>query len=193
MDIVLGEEQLLLRDSLRRMLETRYPFTKRQAVARSEHGIDGAFWQELADLGILAAPFEEELGGTGLGPLATMIVAEEFGRRLVLEPYFESVTVAGGIIQRDGTAAQRDSYLPGLISGKKIWALAVTEQRSRQSFEAITTRATPSDQGYVLKGAKAAVPAAPWADHLLVSARLDAGQHGGRIGLFVVDARAASR
>jgi alkylation response protein AidB-like acyl-CoA dehydrogenase len=190
MDIVLSEEQVLLRDSLRRMLRDHYDFPKRQAISRSEQGMDRAFWHSLADMGVLAAPFGEEFGGSGLGPVATMVVAEEFGRSLVLEPYFESVTVVGGLIGRHGTEEQQQRYLPKIMSGEKIWALAVTEARSRHDFEPITTKATSSDEGFVLHGAKAGVPAAPWADYLIVSARMDQDGPSGAIGLFVIDRHA---
>jgi alkylation response protein AidB-like acyl-CoA dehydrogenase len=190
MDIVLSEVETLLRDSLQRMLGDRYDFTRRQAIAHSEIGMDRTSWQGLAELGILAAPIAEEAGGAGLGPRATMIVAEEFGRRLVLEPFFESVAVVGGIIERSGTPAQRERFLPDIAAGEAIWALAATEHRSRHAFGPITTKASRSEQGFVLQGAKAAVPAAPWAERLLVSARIE-GEREGSLGLFVVDAEAA--
>ena len=187
MDIVLREEEALLRDSLRRLLSDRYDFTRRSAIAGSDVGMDEAAWRALADLGALAAPIAEQDGGAGLGPRATMIIAEEFGRRLVIEPFFESVAVVGGMIERAGTPEQRRRYLPGIASGEKIWAFAATEPKSRHSLEAITTTADSSKGTWVLRGAKAAVSAAPWASKLLVSARVP----GGAIGLFVVDARTA--
>jgi hypothetical protein len=105
-------------------------------------------------------------------------------------PFFESVAVVGGIIERSGTPAQRERFLPDIAAGEAIWALAATEHRSRHAFGPITTKASRSEQGFVLQGAKAAVPAAPWAERLLVSARIE-GEREGSLGLFVVDAEAA--
>jgi alkylation response protein AidB-like acyl-CoA dehydrogenase len=188
MDIVLSDEQALLRDSLRRMLTEKYDFKARRAGVRADQGIDRTFWRSLGDMGVLAAPFAEAFGGSGLGPLATMVIAEEFGRCLVLEPYFESVTVAGSMIAASATEQQQQRYLPDLAAGEKIWAMAATEARSRYDFARVGTKAARSDAGFVLHGAKAAVSAAPWADYFIVSARVE--EADGALGLFIVDRQA---
>ena len=107
MDIEFTEEQRILKDSVERMLRTSYDFDRRRAIIASEEGWSKPHWQEFADMGLLAAPFSEEAGGLGGGPIATMIIMEAFGRHLVVEPYFETVVLAGGLIEALGSEAQR--------------------------------------------------------------------------------------
>ena len=135
MDIEFTEEQELLRDSVQKMLRADYAFDARQAIARSETGFSKRHWRQFAELGLLSAPFPEAAGGLGGGALAAMIVMEEFGRRLVVEPYFETVILAGGLLEDAGSAQQRDRHLPAIMSGEAIWALAVFENKSRLRSE----------------------------------------------------------
>ena len=95
MDIEFSEEQRILQDSVERMLKTNYDFDTRCGIAASGEGWSRKHWQKFVDLGLLAAPFSEESGGLGGGPIATMIIMEAFGRHLVVEPYFETVVLAG--------------------------------------------------------------------------------------------------
>ena len=124
-----------------------------------------------AELGLCAAPFQESSGGLGGGSLATMIVMQEFGRSLVVEPYFETVVLAGGLIEDVASPEQRQAFLPKIMEGEAIWALAWAEGRSRYDFNNVTTTARRQGDKFVLSGTKAAVVGAPWADKLIVSAR----------------------
>lgn len=135
MDIQFTEEQELLRSSVQRMLRDQYSFEARRKIVASEEGWSRKQWGAFAELGLLAAPFSEESGGLGGGPLSTMIVAQEFGRHLVVEPYVETVVLVGGLIEQAGTKEQKQAFIPDIIAGHKIWALAWTEKlalRSRQ-------------------------------------------------------------
>jgi alkylation response protein AidB-like acyl-CoA dehydrogenase len=190
MDIEFTEEQELLRDSVQKMLRADYAFDARQAIARSETGFSKRHWRQFAELGLLSAPFPEAAGGLGGGALAAMIVMEEFGRRLVVEPYFETVILAGGLLEDAGSAQQRDQHLPAIMSGEAIWALAVFEDKSRYDLNAVTTTAVPKDGGYLLRGRKAVAVGAPWADKLIVSARTSGGSDG--LSLFIVDRNSAN-
>jgi hypothetical protein len=141
---------------------------------------------------LLAAPFSEAVGGLGGGAVATMIVMQEFGRNLVVEPYFETVVLAGGLIEDVGTDAQREDYLSPIMAGESIWSLAWTEGHSRYDLNNVGTSAKSAGDGYVLNGAKAAVIGAPWADKLIVSARTSGNQRDREgISLFVVDRQSA--
>ena len=190
MDIEFTEEQELLRDSVQKMLRADYAFDARQAIARGETGFSKRHWRQFAELGLLSAPFPEAVGGLGGGALAAMIVMEEFGRRLVIEPYFETVILAGGLLEDAGSSQQRDRHLPAIMSGDTIWALAVFESKSRYDLSAVTTTAVPKDGGYLLRGTKAVVIGAPWADKLIVSARTSGSSDG--ISLFIVDRNSAN-
>ncbi|MGX1145980.1 acyl-CoA dehydrogenase family protein [Bradyrhizobium ottawaense] len=192
MDIQFTEEQELLRSSVQRLLRDQYDFEARRKIVASEEGFSRTRWRAFAELGLLAAPFSEDAGGLGCGPLSTMIVMQEFGRHLVVEPFVETVVLAGGLIEQLGTSEQKQAFIPGIIDGSRIWALAWTERASRFDFANIATKARREGDDYVLSGEKTMVMAAPWADHLIVSARTagDNRDRGG-VSLFVVDRHAA--
>ena len=164
MDIQLTEEQELLRGSIERLLRDQYDFDARRKIVATDEGFSRKHWNAFAELGLCAAPFEESSGGLGGGPLATMIVMKEFGRNLVVEPFFETVVLAGGLIEDTGSPAQREAYLPQIMAGESIWALAWAEGRSRYDFSNVATTARRQGESYVLNGTKAAVIGAPWAD-----------------------------
>ena len=193
MDIQYTEEQELLRSSVQRLLRDQYDFDARRKIVASEEGFSRKRWEAFAELGLLAAPFSEEVGGLGGGSLSTMIIMQEFGRHLVVEPFVETIVVAGSLIERTGSEKQKRAFLPDIIAGKKIWALAWTEKASRFDLAKVTTTAHREGKDYVLNGEKSAVIAAPWADYLIVSARASGQRHDrGGVSLFVVDRRAAN-
>jgi len=193
MDIQLTEEQELLRGSIQRFLNDQYDFDARRKIVATDEGWSRQHWNAFAELGLLAAPFREESGGLGGGPISTMIIMREFGRHLVVEPFFETVVLAGGLIEAAGTAAQRARFLSPIMTGQSVWTLAVTEEKSRYDLAAVTTMARRQDDYYVLTGAKTTVIAAPWADRLIVSARIS-GDTRARDGvsLLVVDRHSAN-
>jgi len=193
MDIQFTEEQELLRSSVQRLLRDQYDFDARRKILASEEGFSRKQWEAFAELGLLAAPFSEDVGGLGSGPLSTMIIMQEFGRHLVVEPFVETIVVAGGLIEQAGSEEQKQAFLPDIIAGKTIWTLAWTEKGSRFDLADVTTTARREGKDYVLTGEKTAVIAAPWADYLIVSARTS-GRRRDRTGvsLFVVDRRAAN-
>jgi alkylation response protein AidB-like acyl-CoA dehydrogenase len=188
MDIQLTEEQELLRSSIQRFLREQYDFDERRKIVATDEGWSRKHWKSFAELGLCAAPFQESSGGLGGGSLATMIVMQEFGRSLVVEPYFETIVLAGGLIEDVASPEQRQEFLPKIMEGEAIWALAWAEGRSRYDFNNVTTTARRQGDKFVLSGTKAAVVGAPWADKLIVSARTSGGPRD-RVGvsLFVVD------
>jgi hypothetical protein len=192
MDIQLTEEQELLRSSVQRLLRDQYRLDARRKIMATDEGWSRKHWRAFADLGLCAAPFKESSGGLGGGLLATMIVMKEFGRNLVIEPYIETVVLAGGLIEEVGSSEQREAFLPDIMAGESIWALAWAEGRSRYDFNRVTTTARRQGENFVLNGTKSAVIGAPWSDRLIVSARTS-GAPGDREGvsLFVVDRRSA--
>lgn len=192
MDIQFTEEQELLRSSVQRLLRDQYDFEARRKIIASEDGWSRRHWSAFAELGLLAAPFSEAAGGLGGGPLSTMILMQEFGRHLVVEPYFETVVLSGGLIENEGTETQRETLLPPIMAGEAIWALAWTEGKSRYDLNYVSTTAKRGGDNYILNGAKAAVIGAPWADKLIVSARTSGGPRDrAGVSLFVVDRQSA--
>jgi len=193
MDIQLTEEQELLRSSIQRFLRDQYAFDDRRKIVATDEGWSRKHWSAFAELGLCAAPFGESCGGLGGGSLATMIVMQEFGRNLVVEPYFETVVLAGGLIEDAGSPEQRQAFLPKIMSGDAIWALAWAEGRSRYDFNNVATTARRRGDNFVLSGTKAAVIGAPWADKLIVSARTSDGPRDrDGVSLFVIDRHSAN-
>jgi len=139
MDIQLTEEQELLRGSVQQLLRDQYDFDARRKIVATDEGFSRKHWNAFAELGLCAAPFQESSGGLGGGPLETMIVMQEFGRNLVVEPFFETVVLAGGLIEDAGTPAQREAYLPQIIAGESIWALG-WRRRARVTISAMSIR-----------------------------------------------------
>jgi hypothetical protein len=193
MDIQLTEEQEMLRNSVQRLLREQYDFDTRRKIVATEEGWCRMQWDRFAEMGLLAAPLPEEYGGLGQRSLATMIIMQEFGRNLVVEPFFETVVLAGGLIEDVGSAAQREAFLPEIAEGKSTWALAWTEAGSRYDLNDVSTTARKSGDSYILSGAKAAVIGAPWADRLIVSARTSGNRRDrDGISLFIVDRESAN-
>jgi alkylation response protein AidB-like acyl-CoA dehydrogenase len=193
MDIQFTEEQELLRSSVQRLLRDQYDFDARRKIVASEEGLGRKQWEAFAELGLLAAPFSEDVGGLGGGPLSTMIIMQEFGRHLVVEPFVETVVLAGGLLEHTGSEEQKQGFIPDIIAGKKTWALAWTEKGSRFDLANVATTARREGGDHVLSGEKTAVIAAPWADYLVVSARTSSHRHDrSGVSLFVVDRRAAN-
>jgi alkylation response protein AidB-like acyl-CoA dehydrogenase len=188
MDFDFTEEQTLLRDSLSSFLRDRYDFDARQKAMNSASGWRPEIWSAFAnELGILGASLPEDAGGLGGGPVENMVVMEELGQALVMEPYLETVVIAGGLLKRSGWAGAKDE-LAKIASGERIWALASIEPSSRYDLADVQTSARKSGSGWVIDGRKAVVHASPWADRLLVTARVS-GSRKDRSGVafFAVD------
>jgi alkylation response protein AidB-like acyl-CoA dehydrogenase len=136
---------------------------------------------------LLAAPLPEEFGGLGGGPLDVSVVAEEFGKALIVEPYVPTVVIGGGALKYAGSAAQKDEHLNAIAGGERVIAFAQAEPKSRWSLHDVAASAKKDGAGYVLNGQKAVVIGAPQADTLLVSARTAGGQRDQKgVSLFLV-------
>ena len=187
MDFSFSEEQTLLRNTIQSFIQDNYDFDKRREIIQSEEGMSKDNWKQLAELGLLGVPFSENDGGLEFGSVETMIVAEEFGKGLVVEPYIQTVVTCGGFLRR-ASEAQRQEYLPSLISGDEIWAFAYAEPQGRFNLADIKVSASNNGDEYTLNGDKCVVSAAPWAQKLIVSARTSGDQSDKEgISLFIVD------
>jgi alkylation response protein AidB-like acyl-CoA dehydrogenase len=188
MDFSFSEEQRLLRDSLANFLGDTYGFAKRRDALASEGGWRPDIWRAFAtDLGILGAALPEALGGLGGGPVDTMVIMEELGRALVVEPYLDTIVIAAGLLKRFDTPAARDA-VERIVAGDLIATLAWGEPAGRFNVADVATAARRDGAGWRLDGHKAVVSSAPWASHLLVTARTSGGQRDREgISLFLVD------
>ena len=191
MDFSFTEEQSLLQDSVQRFVQNSYEFEARQKLIKTEEGFSRDNWSSFAELGWLALPFAEESGGFGGTAVETMIVMEEFGKGLVVEPYVTTVIMAGSIIEDGGSTAQKEGVLADMMAGTRLAAVAYVEPQARFNLADVTTTATRSGDGYTINGFKGVVLGGPSADVLVVPARTSGDQRdAGGITLFLVDSSA---
>ena len=188
MDLSFTEEQSMLRDTVASFLQDKYDFDARRAIIGSETGWKADYWKAFAEeLGILGAPFSEEMGGLGGGATENMIVMEEFGKALVVEPYLGTVVIGGGFMKHSGYAGAAE-MIGKIIGGEATFAFAYAEPQARYTWRDLKTTASKAGAGYVLNGHKAVVIGAPWASHLIVTARTGGGQRdAGGVSVFLVD------
>lgn len=180
------DEQNMLRDSIAKWAAQQYDFDKRRAALASEDAWKKN-WATFAELGLLAAPLPEDFGGLGGGAVDVSVVAEEFGKALVTEPYVPTVVIGAGALAYAGSEAQKDEHLNPIASGERIVAFAQAEPKSRWSLDDVSTAAKKDGAGWVLNGQKAVAIGAPQADHLLVTARTAGAQRDAKgISLFIV-------
>jgi len=188
MDFSYTEEQTLLRDTIARYLSDNYKYEDWRKFTRSPAGRDPKHWKQFAELGLLAASLPEEHGGLGGGAIENSIVMEEFGKALVVEPFVPTVVIAGGLLGRAGTDAQKQEWLGRIAGGDAIVAFAFAEPHGRYNLADLTTTAKKSGGGYVLSGQKVVVLGGPWADALIVTARTSGGQRDAKgVSVFIVD------
>lgn len=182
MDFSVTEEQTMLADSVARFIDNDYDFETRQRLAASEAGFSPEFWQMFADLGWTAVLFGEEDGGLSGGPVEMTLLMEQFGRGLVVEPFLATVILAGGILKRAASPAQKERWLTPLIAGEIHAALAFIEPQSRFDLCDVATVATVDGDAFILNGKKAVVLNGGRADLLIVPARTS-GQQSDRDGI----------
>ena len=188
MDFSFSAEQTMLSDSVQRFIQDGYAFEDRQKLLQTEEGFSRDNWKQFAELGWLALPFPESVGGFGGTSVETMILMEAFGKGLVVEPYLSTVILAGGVISR---ASQHEALLAQIMAGEKLAALAFVEPQARFNLADLTTTATASGDSWTLNGFKAVVLGGPSADYLVVPARTSGEQRDEQgISLFLVDAAA---
>ena len=183
----LSPEQLLMREAAGRYLRDAYSFDARRKILASDEGISREVWRRIGEFGWLGLPLSEAAGGMGGSPVDIMVLAEQMGRALVVEPWIASVLLAGRLVDRLGNAEQRGRVLGPLIAGEAFLGFAHLEADARFELAHVQTAARRQNGGWVLDGAKAFCPAAPLADVLVVSARTSGGPNDADgISLFLV-------
>ena len=188
MDFDLTDDQKLLTDSVSKLLADRYTFEARKGFQKQPEGWSADMWNQFAEMGLLGLPFDEAYGGFGGGAVDVMLVMEQFGKALVLEPYLATVVLAGTALRLAGSEAQKSAILPEIVGGALKMAFAHGEQSARYDLSDVQSTARRSGDGWVLEGAKSVVLHGGSADKLVVSART-AGERNDRDGitLFLVD------
>lgn len=186
MDFDFTEDQQALRDAVRRFVDKDYAFERRVQIERAG-GFDRAAWDGLAGLGLTALAVPEAHGGLGFGAVEAMVVMEELGRGLVLEPIAQGALIAPAVLSRAPDALQA-AWLPRIAGGEALVVLAHQEAKSRYRLNRVATRAVDGQ----LTGVKSLVPAGDVADAFIVPARVsgtDDAPDG--IALYLVERSAA--
>jgi alkylation response protein AidB-like acyl-CoA dehydrogenase len=184
MDFDFSDDQEQLRDAVRKYVDKGYSFERRRAAEKAG-GFDRAAFNELAELGLTGLYVPEKDGGMGMGPIEGMVVMEELGRGIVLEPLAQSL-IAGAVIAGYADAATKAAWLPGVASGEKLVVLAYQERASRYKLDAIEGKAHQAPGGYVVNATKSVVAAGDKADAFIVSAKVNSV-----MGLFIVERESA--
>ncbi|MFA0812581.1 acyl-CoA dehydrogenase family protein [Microbulbifer epialgicus] len=192
MDFSYSEEQQLLQNSVSKFIQQDYDFDRRCKIVNSDIGFSQENWQLFAELGWLMVPFKVEDGGLGGFAVDLMVVMEEFGRGLVVEPFLACAVLSGGLIADGASEAQKRELLGLLIEGQLQLAFAFAEPQSRYNLADITTTAVLDGDSYILNGHKAVVLNGGAADKLLVSVRTSGAQQDcDGITLLLVDTNTA--
>ncbi|TWG86757.1 hypothetical protein L602_000200001580 [Cupriavidus gilardii J11] len=184
MNFNLSDEQKQLADAVRRFIDKSYDFETRKKAYRSETGHSEAAWGALVELGLTALPIPEEQGGFAGTAIDMMVVMQELGRGLVVEPYLATVTAAHAL----KVAGGQEAVLEQVAGGEVKLATAFNEPQSRYALNDVQVSA----KGGKLNGRKVVAVHGGQADKLVVSARTSGGnadQDG--ISLYLVDARGA--
>ncbi len=185
MDFNFTDEQTMVRESVSRYLADTYTFDARMQTVNGDLGWNPAVWKAFAEeLGILGASFSEAHGGLGGGAIDNMIVMEEIGKALVIEPYLSTVVIGGGFLKAVG-GALAEAVIPQIIAGEVIIAFAYAEPQGRYNLADLRTTAKAEGDGFVLNGHKAVVRDAPFATHFIVTVRTGGGPRD-RDGVSVV-------
>ena len=171
MDFEYTDEQRMLQDSIRKFLEKNYSFETRKEIIASRVGYSPLAWEGLASVGVLGLPVPAEFDGFGGGGVETMIVMEELGRFLCVEPYLATVVMAAGCVGAVGTQDQKSYVLPRIMDGSMRLACAFGEPGSRYDLAHVETTAREDGGFWVLNGSKSVVVHGSVADLLIVSAR----------------------
>ncbi len=188
MNFELSEEQKMIQQSVERFVQENYDLPKRVEISSKDPGYSQEYWGSMAELGWLGLHFEEKDGGFGGNQIDTLVIMEQFGKGLVLEPFIANVVLGGGAIQSGGSEELKKEMLPGLIEGSKQMTLAYAEQQSRFDLEDVATSARKEGDKFIINGQKSMVLNAESADHIVVVTRTTGGQVDEEgITLFLVD------
>ncbi|MEY2953479.1 MAG: hypothetical protein RLZZ401_1566 [Pseudomonadota bacterium] len=184
MNFDFSDDQEQLRDAVRKWVDKGYDFERRRGLVKAG-GFSRQAYGELAELGLCGLYIPEDQGGLGMGPVEGMVVMEELGRGMVLEPFTHTL-IAGAVLNGYAPQALKAAWLPGIAAGEKLVVLAHQERQARYRLDACQGTATAAASGWSVIAAKSIVAAGDEADAYLVPALVD-----GRAALFLVERGAA--
>ncbi|MEP7058202.1 MAG: acyl-CoA dehydrogenase [Caldimonas sp.] len=185
MDFEFSDEQEMLRDTVRRWVEKGYGFERRQGIVKGG-GYSADAWREIAELGLTGLQVPEAQGGLGFGAVEAMVVMEELGRGLVLEPFAPVALLAVSLL-KEGHSPSAALWLQGIGEGKELVVLAHQERAARYRLAQVSTKARKVAGTWQLTGKKTVVPAGAHAGAFIVPARVGGAEDDPEgIALFVV-------
>ena len=187
LDFGLGETADMLRRTVR-------GFAGRETAPRAaqidrDNEFPADLWRKMGDLGLLGITVEDDLGGAGMGYLEHVVAMEEISRASasVGLSYGAHSNLCVNQIRRHGTDAQKRAYLPGLISGERVGALAMSEAGAGSDVVSMCLSAARKGDRYLLNGTKMWITNGPAADTLVVYAKTDADAGARGITAFIVE------
>ena len=183
MNFDFSEEQLLLRGSARRFVDSEFSLEKRRELIASNAGFSSENWQHFAEMGWLGLILPEDVDGFNCSHIEMILLMEQMGRGLFVEPYVPTVVLGAQLIDRCGPEKMRKTILPTLIGGDLQLAFAHEERSIRGCPDMPTTSATQVSDGFVLSGNKTMVVNLPDADYIVVTAQIESS---GDIGIFLL-------
>ena len=186
-DFGLGADIAMLRDSVSRFSQDR--IAPRAAEIDLSNAFPRDLWPELGQLGLLGITVDEKWGGAGLGYLEHCVAMEEISRASgsVGLSYGAHSNLCVNQINRNGNDAQKKKYLPKLISGEHVGALAMSEPGSGSDVVSMRTRADKKGDRYILNGSKMWITNGPIAETLVIYAKTDATAGARGITAFIVE------
>jgi len=183
----LGEDIDMLREAVQNFAQ--HEIAPLAAQTDREDQFPMHLWQKMGELGLMGMTVSEEYGGTNMGYLAHMIVMEEISRASasIGLSYGAHSNLCVNQIHRNGSAAQKTKYLPKLLTGEHIGALAMSEPGAGSDVVSMKLRATPKGSDYVLNGTKMWITNGPDADTLVVYAKTDPEANARGVTAFLVE------
>ena len=181
------DDQEQLRDAVRKWVDKAYTFERRRSIEKSG-GFSKEAFDEIAELGLGGLYISEEDGGLGMGPVEGMVVMEELGRGIVLEPFAQTL-IASGLLSGYASADIKAAWLPKIAAGEALVVLAYQERAARYNLNMCAAKALKIDVAgdkYALTATKSIVSSGDKADAFLVPAMLD-----GKMAMFLVERSAA--
>lgn len=190
------DDQEQLRDAVRKWVDKAYTFDRRRSIEKAG-GFSQEAFNEISELGLCGLYVSEADGGLGMGPVEAMVVMEELGRGIVLEPFSQTL-IASGVLSGYASQALKAAWLPKIAAGGALVVLAYQERAARYKLDVCSAKATKiskatnlskdmdlADVLYILSATKSIVFIGDKADAFLIPAMLD-----GKMAMFLVERNA---